>query len=376
MKIINHLLSITFVTLCSSSALATTYPVTVTDTDGQKITLQQEPKRVVLQDGRDILTLALLDRENPFNRLVAWNNNLQKTDPQTVELLAKKWQSDLQKIPDMGFNDKGEVNTEVVIAQKPDLLIAQLRAKPALEGSGVVSRLKDANIPILYIDTFLHPIENTTTSIDMLGLVLNKEKEAKEYTDFYQARLSDIQQATAKIQNKPRVFIEAKAGANGSDSCCFTHNNAGWGGLVQAIGADNIGSQFLPGASGTVSLEQVITTTPDVYIVTGSRWVNKNNIAAPFGYGVTKEENQRGFERLKNRTGFSQISAVKNNRLYGVYHNFYNHPYNIVGMEYLAKFIYPEQFTSLKPEETYNQIIKTFTTIPIADALWGSQAAQ
>lgn len=43
-----------------------------------KITLQQEPKRVVLQDGRDILTLALLDRENPFNRLVAWNNNLQK----------------------------------------------------------------------------------------------------------------------------------------------------------------------------------------------------------------------------------------------------------------------------------------------------------
>lgn len=54
----------------------------------------------------------------------------------------------------MGFNDKGEVNTEVVIAQKPDLLIAQLRAKPALEGSGVVSRLKDANIPILYIDTF------------------------------------------------------------------------------------------------------------------------------------------------------------------------------------------------------------------------------
>jgi len=348
----------------------------VTDTDGQKITLQQEPKRVVLQDGRDILTLALLDRENPFNRLVAWNNNLQKTDPQTVELLAKKWQSDLQKIPDMGFNDKGEVNTEVVIAQKPDLLIAQLRAKPALEGSGVVSRLKDANIPILYIDTFLHPIENTTTSIDMLGLVLNKEKEAKEYTDFYQARLSDIQQATAKIQNKPRVFIEAKAGANGSDSCCFTHNNAGWGGLVQAIGADNIGSQFLPGASGTVSLEQVITTTPDVYIVTGSRWVNKNNIAAPFGYGVTKEENQRGFERLKNRTGFSQISAVKNNRLYGVYHNFYNHPYNIVGMEYLAKFIYPEQFTSLKPEETYNQIIKTYTTIPIADALWGSQAAQ
>ncbi|EPL3992518.1 ABC transporter substrate-binding protein [Providencia stuartii] len=374
MKIVNHLLSITFITSLSFSALATTYPITITDMDGQKITLKQEPKRVVLQDGRDILTLALLDRDDPFSRVVAWNNNLKKSDPQTVTLLEKKWQEDMQKIPDMGFNDKGEVNTEVVIAQKPDVLIAQLRAKPALEGSGVVSRLKDANIPVLYIDTFLQPVKNTPASVDILGLVLNKEKEAKAYTDFYNTRLSDIQKTTAKIENKPRVFIEAKAGSNGSDSCCFTHNNAGWGGLVQAIGADNIGSQFLPGASGTVSLEQVIATKPDVYIVTGSRWVNKNNIAAPFGYGVTEDENQRGFERLKKRVGFNQISAVKNNRLYGVYHNFYNHPYNIVGMEYLAKFIYPEQFKSLKPEETYNQIIKEFTTIPVSKAIWGSQA--
>lgn len=149
MKIVNHLLSITFITSLSFSALATTYPITITDMDGQKITLKQEPKRVVLQDGRDILTLALLDRDDPFSRVVAWNNNLKKSDPQTVTLLEKKWQEDMQKIPDMGFNDKGEVNTEVVIAQKPDVLIAQLRAKPALEGSGVVSRLKDANIPVL-----------------------------------------------------------------------------------------------------------------------------------------------------------------------------------------------------------------------------------
>lgn len=374
MKIVNHLLSTIIITFVSFSGLATTYPVTLTDIDGQKITLQQEPKRVVLQDGRDILTLALLDRDNPFNRVVAWNNNLKKTDPKTVELLGQKWQSDMQKIPDMGFNDKGEVNTELVIAQKPDVLIAQLRAKPALEGSGVVSRLKEANIPILYIDTFLQPVKNTTASIDILGQALNKETEAKTYTDFYQSHLTAVQQTTAKIKQQPQVFIEAKAGANGSDSCCFTHNNAGWGGMVQATGAKNIGSQFLPGASGTVSLEQVLTSKPDVYIVTGSRWINKNSIAAPFGYGVTEKENQSGFERLENRIGFNQISAVKNGRLYGVYHNFYNHPYNIVGIEYLAKFIYPEQFTTLKPEDTYNQIITTFTTIPVADAIWGSQA--
>ena len=42
----------------SAPAMATTYPLTLTDTSGQTLTLQQEPKRIVVQDGRDILTLA------------------------------------------------------------------------------------------------------------------------------------------------------------------------------------------------------------------------------------------------------------------------------------------------------------------------------
>ncbi|MEX0632630.1 hypothetical protein M8494_13175 [Serratia ureilytica] len=63
--------------------MATTYPLTLTDTSGQTLTLQQEPKRIVVQDGRDILTLALLDRANPFGRLVAWNNLLKKSDAAT-----------------------------------------------------------------------------------------------------------------------------------------------------------------------------------------------------------------------------------------------------------------------------------------------------
>lgn len=49
--------------------------------------------------------------------------------------------------------------------------------------------------------------------------------------------------------------MEALAG--NSDACCFTHKyHSGWGGLVEAVGANNIGSQLLPGASGFVSLEK------------------------------------------------------------------------------------------------------------------------
>lgn len=154
--------------LLASPAMATTYPLTLTDTSGQTVTLPQEPKRIVVQDGRDILTLALLDRANPFGRLVAWNNLLKKSDAATWEILQSKWPA-AKNIIDMGFSDKGEVNLESVIAKRPDLMIAQLRSKPSLSQTGVLDKLKALNVPVLFIDTMLKPVENTPKSVTLLG---------------------------------------------------------------------------------------------------------------------------------------------------------------------------------------------------------------
>ena len=134
------------------------------------------------------------------------------------------------------------------------------------------------------------------------------------------------------MEPKPLVFFEAKAGLNGLESCCFTHAHVGWGALVEAVGARNIGSALLPGATGDVALEKVISMKPDAYIVSGSQWASKTNAAVPFGYGVTQQQVDEAFNRMKQRPGFAQVSAVKEGRFYGIYHNFYNHPYNIVGL--------------------------------------------
>lgn len=68
---------------------ATQYPLTVTDLDGRQITLQHEPQRIILQDGRDLMSLALLDRDNPFQRVVAWNNLAKKQDVATENAAAE-----------------------------------------------------------------------------------------------------------------------------------------------------------------------------------------------------------------------------------------------------------------------------------------------
>lgn len=373
MPLIPKLATVATLLALSSSAFATTYPVTLTDSDGKQVTLKQEPKRVVLQDGRDILTLALLDRDDPFHRLVAWNNLLKKSDAPTWELMAGKW-PDAKKIIDMGFSDKGEVNLESVVAEHPDLMIAQLRSKPSLTQGGVLEKMKQLGIPVLFIDTFEKPVVDTPKSISSLGVALNRETEAKEYTDFYQQHYQAILDKTRTVKPQPQVFIEAKAGLGGLESCCFTHAHVGWGAMVEAVGAKNIGTGLLPGATGDISLEKVIAMKPDVYIVSGSQWASKNNAAVPFGYNVTQMQVDQAFDQMKQRPGFAQVSAISNNRFYGLYHNFYNHPYNIVGLEYLAKFIYPQQFTELDPANTWKEIVTRFTKVPLGHGVLGAQA--
>lgn len=68
------------------------------------------------------------------------------------------------------------------------------------------------------------------------------------------------------------------------------------------------------------------------------------------------------------------MKAVQDGRVYGLYHQFYNHPYNIVGLEYMASFMYPEAFKDLDPAATYATLIKNFTRIPYAPVVLGASA--
>lgn len=101
---------------------------------------------------------------------------------------------------------------------------------------------------------------------------------------------------------------------------------------------------------------------PDVYIMSGSRRPNVNVL--PFGYGVTPQQVSVVFNKLKNRQGLNQIQPIQDGNVYGVYHHFYNHPYNIIGMEIIAKDLYQGKLNNLDPLNDYHHIIRDFTKLP------------
>jgi iron complex transport system substrate-binding protein len=284
-------------------AQAQNWPVTVKDLDNRSVTIEHEPQRIILQDGRDIFTLALLERDNPFAKVVAWNNLPKKQDTETWNVLKRKWPQ-AEKILDMKFSDQGNVDLETVISRQPDLMIAQLRAKPSLVQTGVLAKLEALHIPVVFVDYELHPVQNTLPSIALLGKVMGQTDRAQAYIDFYQQRLDTIHQRLADVSKKPLVFIEPIAGVGGLDNgCCFTHARNGWGGLVEAAGGTNIGSQLLPGATGNISVEKIISLNPDYYLMTGSKRPGKGTAIIPFGYNVDQNAVQTAFNALLSRQG-------------------------------------------------------------------------
>ena len=306
----------------------------------------------------------MLERDNPFAKVVAWNNLPKKQDTETWNVLKRKW-PEAEKILDMKFSDQGNVDLETVISRQPDLMIAQLRAKPSLVQTGVLAKLEALHIPVVFVDYELHPVQNTLPSIALLGKVMGQTDRAQAYIDFYQRRLDTIHQRLANVSKKPLVFIEPIAGVGGLDNgCCFTHARNGWGGLVEAAGGNNIGSQLLPGAAGNISVEKIISMNPDYYLMTGSKRPGKGTAVIPFGYNVPAGDVTAAFNDLLARQGVASIPAVAKGHTGALYHHFYNNPYNIVAIETLSKIFYPTQFEDVDPQADYHTIITRFTAIP------------
>lgn len=346
-----------------SFAQATDYPVTITDLAGRSVEIAHEPQRIVIQDGRDLFSLALLDRADPFKRIVVWNNLIARSDKQAWKVFEAKWPKTANQAVDMQFGDEGQVNLEQIVAAKPDMVVVQARVKQVLDDANVLARLKELNIPVVMVDTQVDPAVDAPKTVALLGKVLNRETEAKEFTDFYASHLDAVEKAIAGAP-KPKVFVEAKAGQKGLDSCCFTHGDVFFGKLVQAAGGDNLGSSLLKTRTGDVAMENVIASAPDVFVMSGSPFTNEASVSPPLGFTNDKAKIASALAALEHRQGFEHIKAVADGRVIGLYHQLYASPWNIYAIEYMAKSFYPERLKTLDPDATLHTLVSNLTDLP------------
>ncbi|TCK36287.1 iron complex transport system substrate-binding protein [Paraburkholderia sp. BL8N3] len=348
---------------------------TVTDLAGRTVRIPAaEPHRILLGESRLLPAIALLEGQDPLAHIVGWQGDLPAMDPQTYRAYAQRFPN-IGQIPLIGQSSEGSVSPEKALALKPDLAILSIIGEGVGLHNPLVEQLEATGTPVVFVDFRLHPLRDTLPSIKLLGQVLHREAQADAYSAFYSAHLQRVQSVISRIPEaqRPKVFIDLLAGAWGA-GCCHTAGKGNFGELVEAAGGRNIAAPLLPGVLGDISLEQIIAAQPDVYVATGSH-AKSGGLALQIGAQTNPQDAARSLAQLVARPGFDTLAAIRNGRAHGISHNYYDSAYNIVAIEALAKWFYPEQFRNLDVNATQAELYRRFLAVPPTGAFWVDKPA-
>jgi iron complex transport system substrate-binding protein len=211
-----------------------------------------------------------------------------------------------------------DISIETVVGLQPDLVLAtggiQRTVAESLEGYGLPA-------VVLYPEKF----DSVLADISLAGKVTGKIEEAESLVAAINEKVQEI---TDKTQGapKPRVYVEYFFNGGywsfGSES--FINE------LISMAGGINVFSGFAGNIIST-STEEVVAANPEIIII------SKGIMAT--SCGLTPET-------IKGRQIWSEISAVKNDKIYEIEESIISRggPRLIDGLEGLAKIIHPELF--------------------------------
>lgn len=351
--------------LCASLVATTAMATNITDLRGQTVTVQTPVKSIAIDDGRFLIALALL-HDDPASVLAAWPHDIHRIGRSVYDALLAHSPA-LAAVPKIA-SSAGSFNLEALLAVDPGAAVFSLGRGPT---PAQISLMQRVGIPVVFIDFFMHPLENQARSLRILGQLTGATDRAEAYIKFRQQHLQHIAQRVATIPQAdwPTVFIEAHAGI--SADCCFAPGNGNIGEYIKFVGGHNIGADVIQGASGKLSLEYVISRNPDIYIATGGPSL-KDSGGLVLGPGVDAETASKTLARVAARPGIAELSAIGSGRVYGISHLLLNSPLDIVAIERLAKWIHPELFADLDPQQTLDTIEQRFLAVPYAGTHWTS----
>ncbi|MDR3599781.1 MAG: ABC transporter substrate-binding protein [Desulfosporosinus sp.] len=262
-------------TTTATSSLPTTY--TVTDMLGRTVVVPSNIQRVI--------TFNAVPPLNSFIMAMGKGNTIINGIPASM---AKMPQAKYQTIlapqiangPDLGSTP----NVEQILTLKPDVVITSEQA--------TVTALQNTSIPVICLKSALSK-EDVETTMNILGQVFGTLDKAKEYNQYFDAKLAWLNKSIASIpmNKRPKVlnmWAQIMAGFNAS-----------WW-IEPAGGIDAFDPKGMSGGYGGVTVRYQISTeklllwNPDIIIV----------------------RDASDIPSLEKNTQLNNLNAVKNKRVY------------------------------------------------------------
>lgn len=335
--------------------------ITVTDLEGRSVTLNYPAERVILMESSKTAEFSAICGDSFADKIVGWDNDFKNNAGDGYQIYLNKYPQ-LADIPDVGSLDDNTFSIEKVVSLQPDVVIMHswqfMWCGDAIKDA--LAKLEQAGIPVLFVDFYMEPMTNSTGSMLLLGEIMGEKQRAQEIVDFYNDRVDAVYSRLAGINgNKPDVYIECAS--KGPDDYGISYGNVGWGSIVTKAGGNNIAAPPLGEKSEALSPEYLVDNSPDIIILTGRHWSTPGSLR--LGYVTSTDEARSTMEPFIRRPGWNTIDAVKNNRVYGIYHGYCFSVYNFAALEAMAKWFYPGEFEDIDPDATLKEYHDRFMPI-------------
>lgn len=277
----------------------TDFPITVTDANGDEVTIEEEPKNIVsVMPNATEIAFAL----GIGDHIVGVTEN--DDYPEEVE--------DIDKVGDM------ELNVEKIISLDPQLVLAhQTNEDKALE------QIEEADIPVLVVrdDNSFDEVYDT---ISLIGEVAGVSEKATEVVDDMKEDLDDLEEKadTIEADDEKSVYTEIAP----SPEIYTAGEGTFMDEMLSVIHAENAAADQDGWAE--VNEEAAIASNPDVIITTYGSFVDDP------------------VEEVTERDGWDDITAVEKEAVFDVDEDLVSRPGPrlVEGAEELGEAIYPDVF--------------------------------
>ena len=338
--------------------------MTVTDLAGRTVTFTKAPERFIVANY--IANFMMVGGAVSLNRVVGMTQDgWQQMRLGEYRVLTQAFPR-IKDIPSIGGYHDSILNSEKILALKPDVLI--INTAQYADNSQRVEVFEKAGIRVVVLDYHSMQPEHHIRSTQILGQLLGRQETAQRQCARYREILTTIEKRIAQLPDAAkhrRVYVEG--GSKGVGEYGNSYNSTVlWGAILKRLQAANL-AENIKQPYAALDREYVLSRNPEVIVIVGSIWQNKHE-SDQMRMGLTVPESLAR-ERLSGfakRPLWQRLKAVQTDQVYGLDHGSLRCMLDYTFSMYLAKVLYPDTFADFDAQKEIETFWRTY--LPEVDA--------